>query len=260
MALKKIQFFFLAVLLVLSCKYQNGELHKSREKKGGRIKEEKKEKEPKEEWKLEWSEGFERIDPSLWTIRDDYKGGGSTGFNPLNAETDEGHLLLTLSGEPYYEKAVSGAEVFSTREVAFGKVEIKMRVPKGPGISCSVLTTSLAGAENKPHDEVSIQFKCSETRSVFFNYFKRKENMLNGNSYFLPFDASDGYHIYSIERSHRYIKWFIDGKLYYQTYEGIPGTAHRILFSIWSSSDEVAMKNLPAVLFIDYVKYFTRNR
>ncbi len=259
MRLSKSGLLFLGILVMLACKQHKGELQRSRSKGKTRVKSEPKEKQPKEEWRLDWSEGFERIDAGLWTKRDWFKGDGSTGFNPVNVETDEGHLMLTLNAEPYNDKPISGAEIYSTREVAFGKLEVKMRVPKGKGIACSMITTSLVGAEKKPHDEVSIQFKGSETRSVFFNYFKRKEKPLNGNSYFLPFDASDGFHIYSIERSHRFIRWYIDGKLYYQTYEGIPGSAHRIMFSIWSSSDEAAIKNMPAVLFIDYVKYFTRN-
>ena len=259
MLVKKTGWFLVMLLMVFSCRQHKGELKKSRSRGKNKEAKVKPEKPGKDEWKLEWSEGFERLDGSLWQKRDYYKGSGTTGFNPANISTDDGHLLLTLSGEPYFDKLISGAEVYSNKEVAFGSVEIKMRVPTGKGVACSILTTSLVGAEKKPHDEVSIQFKGTETRSVFFNYFKRKEQTMNGNSYFLPFDASEGYHIYSIERSRRFIKWYIDGKLYYQSYEHIPGSSHRILFSIWSTSDQVDLKTLPVTLYVDYVKYFTRS-
>lgn len=217
-------------------------------------------KPPKEEWRLEWSEGFERIDPANWRINDFAKGGGSTGFNPANAQASEGHLVLTLSNEPYFEKTFSGAEVFSLREIAFGRLEVKMRLPRGKGISCSLMSTSAPGTSTRPHDEVSISFRGGEPRTVYFDYFKRKERIQNGNSYFLPFDITEGFHVYSIERSHKFIKWYIDGKLYYQSYEQVPGSAQRVAFSIWSNLTESFSDNLPATLVVDYAKYFTRKR
>jgi beta-glucanase (GH16 family) len=216
----------------------------------------------KEEWKLEWNDGMERFDASLWSARDFDKGTGSTGYSPLHVFSDNGHMVLMLDTVSYNDKPFTGAEVVGLKEIGYGKVEVRMRIPKGRGVACALIATSVAGADLKPHDEISVEFRGSETRSVYFNYFKRKARADNGNSYFLPFDAAEEYHTYTIEWTKKYIKWFIDGKLYYQTYERIPGSLLRITFSVWSNMNqdhEVDPHALPALFLIDNVKYFIRN-
>lgn len=231
----------------------------SKTKKGAKPAQQKPKK---EEWKLEWNDGMERLDGSLWYVRDFDKGTGSTGYSPAHVFHDNGHLVLVLDTANYNDKPFTGAEVAGLKDVGYGKIDVKMRVPKGRGIACAFIATSLVGADLKPHDEMSIQFRGTETRSVFFNYFKRKDRMENGNSYFLPFDAAEEYHVYSIEWSRKYIKWYIDGKLYYQSYERIPGSMMRLTFSIWSNMNEdheIDQHAIPAMFLIDNVKYFIRN-
>jgi beta-glucanase (GH16 family) len=97
-------------------------------KKGAKAEQQK----PKrEEWKLEWNDGMERLDGSLWYVRDFDKGTGSTGYSPAHVFNDNGHLVLMLDTVNYNDKPFTGAEVAGLKDVGYGKIDVKMRVPKG---------------------------------------------------------------------------------------------------------------------------------
>ncbi|MEL7128365.1 MAG: family 16 glycosylhydrolase [Pseudomonadota bacterium] len=149
--------------------------------------------------------------------------------------TSDGAALVLQQNPGGPGQAYTGAEIQSRERYGYGLYEVVMRPARGSG-SVSSFFTYTGSYFGDPHDEVDIEFLGQDTTKVYFNYFKDGRV---GADYIadLPFDATDGFHIYAFEWRPDRIRWYVDGDLYYETPADdrrIPITPGGIFMNIWT--------------------------
>ena len=156
-------------------------------------------------------------------------------WHPENvvAGPDGVRLDVTRTGNPAKPFALAEAQVTGT--YGYGRYEVIMRPAKGSGL-VSTFFIFTGPPFGDPHDEIDIEFVGRDTDIVEFNYFRKGKTGHNARIK-LPFDAALEDHLYAFDWTPDGIRWYIDGKLYYQTPEGdtnLPEKPGRIYFSNWT--------------------------
>lgn len=127
------------------------------------------------------------------------------GWKPSHAYFDSGKLVLKLDNERSHGRPYSSGEYRTNNTFSYGKFETNMKAAKGSGI-----VTSFFLYTGSPWDEIDFEILGKNTNQVQLNYFV---DGVGGNEKIidLGFDASAGYHKYTIEYGNGYINWYVDG-------------------------------------------------
>ncbi|MCB1652210.1 MAG: family 16 glycosylhydrolase [Alphaproteobacteria bacterium] len=155
-----------------------------------------------------------------------------------NVEAKDGHVYLHLREKPRGKKPVGCAELKSRRLIAdYGFYEARMRTASGSGLNTAFFTYTGPPFGVPDHDEIDFEFLGKDPMQVEVNYHRKGRNM-GPWKIDLGFDASEAFHDYAFEWSPDKIKWFVDGKLVFETPDGadVPKHAGKLYFSLWANT------------------------
>ena len=203
-----------------------------------------------DEWKLVWSDEFDKPglpDPAKWGyeegfIRNDEKQFYTKGRKE-NARVEDGMLVIEARKEkwknPAFDAAKKGgkrrgpesadytsASLTTQGKAAWshGKVEVKAKLPSGRGTWPAIwmLGTNIRDVGWPACGEIDImEFVGYEPGVVHANIHTKKYNHMKktgkGDKLKLP-DASEAFHVYSVEWDSKKMRFAVDGKVYF-TYE-----------------------------------------
>ena len=201
------------------------------------------------EWKLVWSDEFEKPglpDPGKWDyetgfVRNDEKQ-FYTRARKENARVEDGHLVIEARKErwknPDFDQDSKGkgrrrrgtefadytsASVVTRGKAAWthGKIEVRAKLPSGRGTWPAIWTlgTNMREAGWPACGEIDImEFVGFDPGVVHANIHTRKYNHVKktgkGDKVKVP-DASDAFHVYSVEWDAERMDFAVDGKRYF---------------------------------------------
>jgi len=151
-------------------------------------------------------EPLDSFNSSLWQMADWTNGGMfNCGWKPDHISFSGGVMTLKLDNVSSHGKPYTSGEYRSVKTYGYGTFETNMKAAKGVGTVTSFFTYT-----GNPWDEIDVEILGKNTWQVQFNYF------VSGVGYHekvvdLGFDASAGYHKYTIEWGNGYINWYVDG-------------------------------------------------
>lgn len=182
---------------------------------------------------------FHEDDAQNWWRTDDRVGGkkiNDTGFSAENIVIGDGEMSLTLTGEPYRDRGNTGASYKSRYIYHYGRFDAVMKAARGSGV-VSAFYTYTGPAYGMPHDEIDFEFLGRDPRLVHLNYFVSGEAQLK-RTVELTFDASEDFHLYTIEWRPGEIVWSIDGEELHRVTgdpEEMPKNPGKIIANIWAA-------------------------
>lgn len=228
----------------------------------------KKEKLDLSNYELVWADEFDgnKLDMNKWGHRS--LGPRRRGINTEDSVSlnGKGQLLLTTSksGEEYHTGMISTANKFET---CYGYIECRVKLQTQPGHWTAFWMTSpainIVGDREKGASEIDI-----------FEYLGRLNNIMyinvhwdgygrhhkwTGTRYYIPkLKKNNEYHSYGLLWTKDYYKFFVDGKLRWQTTKGISHVKEYIVLSMevgrWAGFIECA--ELPDSSYFDYVRVY----
>lgn len=210
-------------------------------------------------WMLIWEDDFDSFDYDRWRKADHTFARNLARFNPDNVIIQDGILTLRLTGEPQEGRDFSGAEYRTRETYSFGRYETRMKAARGNGIVSSFFTYEDEGGRL---NEIDIEFRGNNPDEIHFNTWTDISDE-NSEIVELDFDASQDFHEYIIEWTPRYVRWYVDGQMLYETEKNIPQGEQKIMMNIWISEDKsktgvLDPDELPFQAQYDYVKFYTK--
>jgi beta-glucanase (GH16 family) len=170
---------------------------------------------------------------SDWEIPGDWI---DAGFSPSNVLFRNGRLHLSLTNEPYMSKSHSGAEFMRKGFYGYGRYEAVMRGIAGPGVVTSFFTHT-HGQFGDPHEEIDIELLGHNTRQIHLNNYR--DGQSDGSvDIDLPFDFSQGEHLYAFEWRHDSVIWFVDGVQIHEARTNIPTASSRPIVNVWTAGKD----------------------
>jgi endo-1,3-1,4-beta-glycanase ExoK len=174
--------------------------------------------------------------------------------------------LPVLSASRAQAKAYKGAEVYSSKRVLFGRMEIRMRMIRGSGL-ISTFFTYKNGSElsGELWEELDIEALGKNDAKTW------QSNLITGNPrvtseqvHTSATSLADDYHTYMIEWTPEYVSWSFDGAEVRRTEGGQASEVtnpHSLRFNVWSSEStgwagDLDESALPAYQFVNWIRYY----
>lgn len=210
-------------------------------------------------------EKFNGEDESRWWRADDRVGGkriNDTGYSADNISIDDGVMSLRLDDEPYRDRGHTGASFKSDALYSYGRYDAVLKAAKGSGVVTGFYTYT-GPAYGDPHDEIDFEFLGRNPRLLHLNYFVSGEAKLK-RTVELPFDASEGFHLYTFEWRANQIVWSVDGEELFRVNgspEGLPRHPGKIIAEVWAAKNlkkwagEIDPTALPATALVRCISF-----
>ena len=176
-------------------------------------------------WKLVWSDEFDAaaVNPFYWTYD---IGGNGWGNNELeyytnradNSKIENGNLLIIAKKESYGGNAYTSARLKTQnlQNFTYGKIESRMKLPMGKGIwpAFWMLGKSITSIGWPKCGEIDIMEHINTEIKVYgtMHWDNNGHASYGGSTVCLPSD----YHVYSLEWSSTYLRWFVDGNKFWE--------------------------------------------
>ncbi len=182
-------------------------------------------------YKLAWSDEF-NMDGLPDTTKWGYDlGGNGWGNNeleyytkqPQNARVADNKLIIEARKEIYNGKTYYTSARLITKYKAhwtYGKFEIRAKIPKGIGTWPTIWLLPANDPRNWPMDgELDIMEAVGYEDNIIHGtahnlLYNGGNGLFKGGSIRVP-DASDSFHVYSMEWTEKKITWFVDGSPYF---------------------------------------------
>ena len=134
----------------------------------------------------------------------------------------------------------------------YGKVEVKIRVPKGPAYHAFWL----AGERMLPQINI---FKYSNKKFLMGNFWTNKDNpqKIEDDHSDIPGDFAGKFYIFSLEWTPKFLQWSINGKIFKVVQKGIPTEPMYLAFGSGVANDARKFSS-PAKLDIDWVRFYVK--
>lgn len=174
---------------------------------------------------LVWSDEFN--DVSINTANWIYDiGGGGWGNNELeyytnrpdNANIDNGNLLIIAKKESYGGRSYTSARMKTQglQSFTYGKIEARIKLPVGKGLwpAFWMLGKSISEVGWPKCGEIDILEHINNKKEIVGTmHWDNNGHVSAGKA--TPCNVAQ-YHVYSIDRDTKTIKWFLDGNKYYE--------------------------------------------
>lgn len=179
---------------------------------------------------LTWNDEFDNgtLDQSKWGYD---LGGGGWGNNELQAYTNSfdnvflsgGHLFIKAIKQQAGGNAYTSGRILTKgkKDFKYGRVDVRAKVPKGRGIWPAIwMLGSDIDQNNWPRcGEIDIMelrgSKPKELISTMHYANSAGQRELEGVTKTMDKDLSDDFHIFSVVRSKRLTRFYLDGQEYY---------------------------------------------
>lgn len=167
------------------------------------------------------------FDKKQWNLRDDTFTDNMALFRPNNIKFHDGiGATLTVKRESLGVRKYSAAALTSRDRYLYGKFEATIKASNVPGV-----VTGIFLHRDSPRQEIDIEIAGNRTDRLLANVFYNPGNEgakfdygYRGAASFidLGFDASESYHLYSIEWEPNEIRWFVDKRLVHKRVDWNP--------------------------------------
>lgn len=234
-------------------------------------------------WKL-WepmTDGFEspELDPSKWYDHNPWWYGRAPAlFLPSNVNVSDGELQLTMRHDPdlptvrKYSSAVyrdySSASVVSRSRVLYGYFEIEAKAMNSAGSSAWWLAgTMLDDQGRESRTEIDVFELGGKARGhenryhmnahIFSTPEEGKNKWNRGGTWKASFNFADGYHVFGLEWTPEFIKYYVDGVLVRRMPNTHWHTPIRMIFDSETMTDWLGWPDpadLPSTFSVRYVR------
>jgi beta-glucanase (GH16 family) len=153
------------------------------------------------------------------------------GWLPDHVSFSNGKMVIMLDNVPSHGMPYSSCEYRTASNLNYGSFEARLKAVNHSGVVTAFFTY-----DNTTRDEIDLEFLGKNTQQVQANYYVggvgNHEHMID-----LGFDASADYHIYKIEWTNSYIKWYVDSSEKY-TISGtaLPSHPMQSMLSLWNGT------------------------
>jgi endo-1,3-1,4-beta-glycanase ExoK len=183
---------------------------------------------------------YPKIDSKKWYISNGWTNGDhqSCEWRADALSAVNGNLQLKLSDKGGKVRPIGCAEIHTNARTGFGRYEARMRSAAGSGLNTAFFTY-IGSPEAAEHDEIDFEFIGKAPDTVDLTVWTNGKSSTGAAKRIpLGFDASKDFHDYAFEWRPDSVRWFADGKLIYQTPQGvpIPRNSGHTFFSLWSGS------------------------
>ncbi|MCY4592309.1 MAG: family 16 glycosylhydrolase [Alphaproteobacteria bacterium] len=184
------------------------------------------------------------LDSEHWMCREDTFPSNLVLFRPRNFCIEDGDCgVLTLRREKAYVRNYTSASISSRESFLYGKFEAEIKPAPVSGV-----ITGMFLHRSSPRQEIDVEFLGRDCRKILTNVYynpgidgSRLDYGYRGTPILieLGFDASESYHLYSIEWYEDYIRWFVDGRLVHERVNWeptpIPHLPMHFHINLWAS-------------------------
>ena len=153
---------------------------------------------------------------SRWYVSDGWSNGDwmDNDWRASQITLGEHGATMTMEHGPEgHPKPLASAEMKVHQDFRYGYFEIRMRVPRGPGIVTGVFTYAGQDGKVRPH-EIDIEILGRHTNMLEATIHENGKP--THKRIRLPFDAADGFHTYGFDWQPDAIRWYADGKMIHE--------------------------------------------
>ena len=207
-----------------------------------------------------------------WTCRDDTFPSNLVLFRPQNFRIEDDNCgVLTLRRENAHVRSYTSASISSQKSFLYGKFDAEIKPAPVSGV-----ITGMFLHRSSPRQEIDVEFLGRDCRKMLTNVYYNPG--VDGSKFDygyrgtpilieLDFDASEGYHLYSIEWYEGCIRWFVDDQLVHERVNWeptpIPHLPMQFHINLWASrsqklSGRVREKQLPTQSRVRRVKWHSQ--
>ncbi len=234
---------------------------------------------------LDWSDEFRgtKIDTSVWRF---IAGGGGYGNNELqyytnapdNARVENGCLILEArkekkAGWPYTSAKL---ETRGRKPVLYGRLDVRARLPRGrgswPAIWMLPENQAAYGSGWPDSGEIDIMEHVGYEPgivhvTVHTAAYNHRIGTQKGTTVAVP-DAMDEFHVYGLEWTPEYLRWYVDGLQVHAYQNDGAGwkswpfdTPYYLILNIacggdWGGSKGIDNESLPWTMAVDWVRAY----
>ena len=182
-----------------------------------------------------------------WTCREDTFPSNLVLFRPQNFRIEDDNCgVLTLRRENAYVRNYTSASLSSQQSFLYGKFEAEIKPASTSGV-----ITGMFLHRNSPRQEIDVEFLGRDCRKMLTNVYYNPG--VDGSKFDygyrgtpilieLDFDASEAYHLYSIEWYESCIRWFVDNRLVHERVNWeptpIPHLPMQFHINLWASRSQ----------------------
>lgn len=182
--------------------------------------------------------GSDDID-GRWYVSDGWSNGDWMDNDWRRSQLNFGGNGLAMVMGPGPEdsgKPLAGAEIRTNEFYRYGYFEVRMKVPRDPGIVTGVFTYAKQEGKAKPN-EIDIEILGRDTRILEATIHENGKP--THKKIRLPFDSADGFHTYGLDWQPGVVRWYADGKMIHE--ERGPAAARlnrpqQFMINLWGSS------------------------
>lgn len=183
-------------------------------------------------------ETFDGSVDERWSVSDGWSNGDwmSNDWRRSSVETAPGLLSLILKpgpdGSTY--KLASG-ELQSHDRHRYGYFEVRMKVPRAPGLVTGFFSYAGRDGRTKPN-EIDIEILGRNTRVAELTI--HENGQATSKKLTLPFDSADGLHTYGFDWQPGHVRWYVDGQMVHAVTGGAARRLVRpqqVILNLWAS-------------------------
>jgi endo-1,3-1,4-beta-glycanase ExoK len=126
--------------------------------------------------------------------------------------TPEG-LRITLAAAPEgSDKPFASGELRTYEEFRYGYFEVRMRLPRGPGLVTGAFTYSHREGLRPNEIDIEILGRSPDKLETTIH----ENGRATSKKIPLPFNAADGFHTYGFDWQPTYVRWYVDGVMVHE--------------------------------------------
>lgn len=163
------------------------------------------------------SDQFRELDGSYWQLRNDTFPSNLALFDPSNFSLTDRGAILTLQQKRSGVRNYTATSICSFQTFLYGRFKAEIRPSNVAGV-----ITGMFLHRDSPRQEIDVEFLGKDTSKLLVNVYYNPgvagamfDYGYRGTPFIihLGFDASEDFHLYTIEWSATSIRWFVDNKL-----------------------------------------------
>ncbi len=149
--------------------------------------------------------------------------------------TPEGLRITLGPGPEGSEKPFASGEIRTIDEFRYGYVEVRMRLPRGPGLVTGAFTHT--GRKGRLHpNEIDIEVLGRSTDKMETTL--HVDSRASSKKVSLAFDAAADFHSYGFDWQPGYVRWYVDGEMVHEDASAAAQKLNRpqqIILMLWAS-------------------------
>lgn len=174
-------------------------------------------------WVLKWEDHFDApaVNDELWDVKDRRMSWNDEKqyYLPEQVSIHDGNLRLTATNEPHDGRDYRSGLVWSDRQLRYGRVEVRAKIPTTKGIWPAIwlLPTDVDWPTG---GEIDIMEHRGSIPTEVSSAYHWGDNAGEGHKYLskrydIGTDWPEGFHVYAVEWEPTEIRFYVDGENYF---------------------------------------------